>query len=59
LLRIKYNSNIKIKKRLEMINDLAPKEFQNYLSNNDTVLVDVREQWDWIYAKLREQYTVP
>jgi|TARA_B100000780_G_scaffold105509_1_gene73861 rhodanese-related sulfurtransferase len=52
LLRIKYNSNIKIKKRLVMINDLAPKEFQNYLSNNDTVLVDVREKWELDLCKI-------
>jgi rhodanese-related sulfurtransferase len=52
LLRIKYNSNIKIKKRLVMINDLAPKEFQNYLSSNNTVLVDVREKWELDLCKI-------
>ena len=35
-----------------MINDLAPKEFQNYLSNNDTVLVDVREKWELNLCKI-------
>ena len=47
-----YNSNIKNNKRLEMIDDLNPKEFQNYLSNNDTVLVDVREKWELDLCKI-------
>jgi rhodanese-related sulfurtransferase len=52
LLRIKYNSNIKNIKGLPMIDDLTPKEFQNYLSNNDTVLVDVREKWELDLCKI-------
>ena len=35
-----------------MIDDLTPKEFQNYLTNNDTVLVDVREKWELDLCKI-------
>ena len=35
-----------------MIDDLTPKEFQNYLSNNATVLVDVREKWELDLCKI-------
>ena len=35
-----------------MIDDLNPKEFQNYLSNNDTVLIDVREKWELDLCKI-------
>ncbi|MFT7466721.1 MAG: rhodanese-related sulfurtransferase [Brevundimonas sp.] len=52
MLRIKYNSNIKNIKGLPMIDDLTPKEFQNYLSNNATVLVDVREKWELDLCKI-------
>jgi rhodanese-related sulfurtransferase len=57
LLRIKYNSNIRNNKRLEMIDDLNPKEFQNYLSNNDTVLIDVREKWELDLCKIDESFS--
>tara|TARA_B110000977_G_scaffold166212_1_gene213943 strand:+ start:338 stop:655 length:318 start_codon:yes stop_codon:yes gene_type:complete len=29
-----------------MIDDLTPKEFQNYLTVHSTVLIDVREKWE-------------
>jgi len=35
-----------------MIKDLISKEFQNYLRNNDTVLVDVREKWELDLCKI-------
>jgi len=59
LLRIKYNSNIKNNKRLEMIDDLNPKEFQNYLSNNETVLIDVREKWELDLCKIEGAINCP
>ena len=35
-----------------MIDDLIPKEFKNYLAENEVDLVDVREKWEIDICKI-------
>ena len=42
-----------------MIQDLAPKEFQDYLVANEVTLVDVREQWEFDICQIRGAILMP
>jgi len=42
-----------------MINDLAPKEFKNYLLDDEVILVDVREQWEFDICQIKGAILMP
>ena len=37
-----------------MIQDLTPKEFKDYLVEDEVTLVDVREQWEFDLCQIKE-----
>jgi rhodanese-related sulfurtransferase len=42
-----------------MIQDLAPKEFQDYLVDNEDILIDVREQWEFDICQIKGAILMP
>ena len=42
-----------------MIRDLAPKEFQDYLVDNEVILIDVREQWEFDICQIKGAILMP
>ena len=42
-----------------MIQDLNPKEFKDYLLDNEVTLVDVREQWEFNICKINGAILMP
>jgi len=42
-----------------MIQDLAPKEFQDYLVDNEVILIDVREQWEFDICQIKGSILMP
>jgi len=42
-----------------MIKDLTPKEFKDYLLDNDVILVDVREQWEFDICLISGAILIP
>jgi len=42
-----------------MIQDLAPKEFQDYLVDNEVILIDVREQWEFDICQIKGAILMP
>ena len=42
-----------------MIKDLTPKEFKDYLLDNDVILVDVREQWEFDICQIKGAILIP
>ena len=42
-----------------MIKDLTPKEFKDYLSDGEVILVDVREQWEFDICQIKGAILIP
>ena len=42
-----------------MIKDLTPKEFKDYLLDNEVILVDVREQWEFDICQIKGAILIP
>jgi len=42
-----------------MIQDLATKEFQDYLVDNEVILIDVREQWEFDICQIKGAILMP
>ena len=42
-----------------MIKDLTPKEFKDYLLDEEVVLVDVREQWEFDICQIKDAILMP
>jgi len=42
-----------------MIQDLNPKEFKDYLADNEVTLVDVREQWEFDICQIKGAILIP
>jgi len=42
-----------------MIQDLTPKEFKDYLVDNEVTLVDVREQWEFDICQIKGAILMP
>ena len=42
-----------------MIQDLTPKEFKDYLVDDEVTLVDVREQWEFDICKIKGAILIP
>jgi len=42
-----------------MIQDLNPKEFKDYLVDNEVTLVDVREQWEFDICQIKGAILIP
>ena len=42
-----------------MIQDLASKEFQDYLVDNKDILIDVREQWEFDICQIKGAILMP
>ena len=42
-----------------MIQDLTPKEFKDYLADNEVTLVDVREQWEFDICQIKGAILMP
>ena len=42
-----------------MIQDLAPKEFRDYLADDEVTLVDVREQWEFDICQIKGAILIP
>ena len=42
-----------------MIQDLTPKEFKDYLIDDEVTLVDVREQWEWDKCHFEDATLLP
>ena len=42
-----------------MIQDLNPKEFKDYLVDNEVTLVDVREQWEFDICQIKGAILMP
>ena len=42
-----------------MIKDLTPKEFKDYLLDDEVILVDVREQWEFDICKIKDAILMP
>jgi len=42
-----------------MIQDFAPKEFQDYLVDNEVILIDVREQWEFDICQIKGSILMP
>ena len=42
-----------------MIQDLNPKEFKDYLVDNEVALIDVREQWEFDICQIKGAILMP
>ena len=42
-----------------MIKDLTPKEFRGYLMDDEVILVDVREQWEFNICQIKGAILMP
>ena len=42
-----------------MIQDLPPKEFKDYLADDEVTLVDVREQWEFDICQIKGAILIP
>ena len=42
-----------------MIKDLTPKEFKDYLLDDEVILVDVREQWEFDICQIKDAILMP
>ena len=42
-----------------MIQDLTPKEFRDYLVDDEVTLVDVREQWEFDICQIKGAILIP
>ena len=42
-----------------MIKDLTPKEFKEYLLDDEDILVDVREQWEFDICQIKGSILMP
>ena len=42
-----------------MIQDLTPKEFKDYLIDDEVTLVDVREQWEFDICQIKGAILIP
>ena len=42
-----------------MIKDLTPKEFRDFLLDDDVTLVDVREQWEFDICQIKGAILIP
>ena len=42
-----------------MIQDLTPKEFKDYLIDDEVILVDVREQWEFDICQIKGAILMP
>ena len=42
-----------------MIQDLTPKEFKDYLVDDEVTLVDVREQWEFDICQIKGAILIP
>ena len=42
-----------------MINDLTPKQFKDYLLDDEVILVDVREQWEFDICQIKGAILIP
>jgi len=42
-----------------MIQDLTPKEFKDYLVDDEVILVDVREQWEFDICQIKGAILMP
>ena len=42
-----------------MIKDLTPKEFKDYLLEDEVILVDVREQWEFDICQIKGAILIP
>jgi len=42
-----------------MIKDLTPKQFKDYLLDDEVVLVDVREQWEFDICQIKGAILIP
>ena len=42
-----------------MIQDLTPKEFKDYLEDDEVTLVDVREQWEFDICQIKGAILMP
>ena len=42
-----------------MIKDLTPKQFKDYLLDDDVILVDVREQWEFDICQIKDAILIP
>ena len=42
-----------------MIKDLTPKEFKDYLLDDEVILVDVREQWEFDICQIKGAILIP
>ncbi|SVC38343.1 uncharacterized protein METZ01_LOCUS291197, partial [marine metagenome] len=42
-----------------MIKDLTPKEFRGYLMDDEVILVDVREQWEFDICQIKGAILMP
>ena len=42
-----------------MIQDLTPKEFKDYLIDDEVILVDVREQWEFDICQIKGAILIP
>ena len=42
-----------------MIKDLTPKEFKDYLLDDEVILIDVREQWEFDICQIKGAILIP
>ena len=42
-----------------MIKDLTPKQFKDYLIDDEVILVDVREQWEFDICQIKGAILIP
>jgi len=42
-----------------MIKDLTPKQFKDYLLDDEVILVDVREQWEFDICQIKGAILIP
>jgi len=42
-----------------MIKDLTPKEFKDYILDDEVILVDVREQWEFDICQIKGAILIP
>ena len=42
-----------------MIKDLTPKQFKDYILDDEVILVDVREQWEFDICQIRGAILIP
>ena len=42
-----------------MIKDLTPKQFKDYLLDDEVILVDVRDQWEFDICQIKDAILIP